>query len=83
MTLTQRAQATAAALCFSFVGIFALGLATGAPAQAEWIVEIKAVHEVQAFAKIKAALAIEKAVACELVERAHDVAAAALADTEI
>lgn len=80
MTLTQRAQATAAALFFGFVSIFALGVATGTPAQAEWGIEIKAAHEVH----VIEALDVSDAITAPLAMRTCAAAkAAAAADIEI
>ena len=78
MTLTQRAQATAAALFFGFSGIFAVGVATGTPAQAEWLVEIETAHAVHAIEAHIAADVIE----APLVLRACKAAKAA-AEEEI
>ncbi len=80
MTLTQRAQATAAALFFGFVGIFAVGLATGTPAQAEWLAEIEAAHAVHAIHAHEASDVIEAPLALRACEAAK---AAAAADIEI
>ncbi|MCH8203476.1 MAG: hypothetical protein IH996_10285 [Proteobacteria bacterium] len=80
MTLTQRAQATAAALCFGFVSIFALGLATGTPAQAEWLVEIEAAHAVHLIKVLKATEVIEAPRVLRSCAAARTVA---VAETEI
>ena len=80
MTLTQRAQATAAALCFGFVGIFAVGLATGTLAQSEWLVEIEAAHEIHPIYVVKATEVIEAPRVLRSCAAARTVA---VAETEI
>ncbi len=75
MTLTQRAQATAAALFFGFSGIFAVGVATGTPATAEWLAEIEAAHQIQAIEAHETADVIEAPLAMRACEAAKAAAA--------
>ncbi len=76
MTLTQRAQATAAALLFAFSGVFALGIASGTPAHGEWLAEIEAAHQIHAIEAAKASDVIEAPMALRACQAAKAAAAA-------
>ena len=77
MTLTQRAQATAAALFFGFSSIFAVGVATGTPTQSEWLAQIEAAHAVHVIKVVKATDVIEAPMALRACEAAAAPTAAA------
>ncbi len=75
MTLTQRAQATAAGLCFAFTGIFAVGMASSTPAPAAWLAEIEAAHQIHAIEALKASDVFEAPMALRACQAAKAAAA--------
>ena len=73
MKSVHKAQATAAALSFSFLSVFALGIATGAPEHGKWLAEIEAIHAVHAIEAPEASEAPKAVPACEAAPKAAAV----------
>lgn len=83
MNITQRSMAAATALCFTFLGVFAAGMATGTPAHSVWHAQIENIHQIEAVQEIKQVLRIEAALACDIAQKAREAAAEALEKIEI
>ena len=83
MNITQRSMAAATALCFTFLGVFAAGMASGTPAHSGWHAQIEGLHQIKAVQEFKQVLKIEDALACDIVQEARDAATEALEGIKI